>query len=227
MAVVIKTPILWIVKDGNAVEKLIDEDLLLRVKEEGGMRYRLWEPAFPVVVLGRSSRPEEEIWGQNCATDGIRVIKRAGGGKSVLLSPGMLVISVAAETKPFPGHLYYAKAVNQIIEKALASFGVGNINHRGVSDLALGDRKVLGCCLYITRSRDRWIFFYQGSLLFDLDLNLMARYLKNPPWEPEYRRGRTHQEFLTTLRDQGYQLRIMQVASRLALSLDEGISKIL
>jgi len=209
------------------MEKLLDEDLILGVKGNGGIRYRLWEPDFPLVVLGRSSRPEEEIWGQNCAGDGIRVIKRLGGGKSVLLSPGMLVISIAAETGHFRGHLYYAKAINELIEKSLTPFGVGNIYLKGVSDLALEDRKVLGCCLYLTRARGRWIVFYQGSLLFDLDLNLMAKYLKHPPWEPEYRRGRRHQEFLTTLWDQGHRLTIMEVASRLALSLDGGMERIL
>ena len=208
------------------MEKLIDEDLLEWVWENGGSRYRLWEPTFPLAVLGRSSRSEEEIWGENCGADRIRVIKRLGGGKSALLSPGMLVLSVAARTGRFQGHLYYAQAINQIIEKTLTSCGVGNIYQKGVSDLALKDRKILGCCLFVTRGRGEWIVFYQGSLLFRVDLSLMARYLKHPPWEPDYRRGRAHHEFLTTLRDQGYSLGIMEFASRLAASLDEGIPQI-
>ena len=209
------------------MEKLIDEDLLVEVKEQGGIRYRLWEPAFPLVVLGRSSRYEEEIFGEICAADQIRVIKRLGGGKSVLLSPGMLVVSIAMETIRFRGHLYYAKAINQIIEKTLTCCGVGNITFRGVSDLALGDQKILGCCLYLTRVKEKWIVFYQASVLFNPDLKLVTRYLRHPPWEPDYRRGRPHEEFLTALRAQGHRLPIMQVASRLALSFDEELSWIL
>lgn len=227
MAVLIKTPMPRIVKDGKAMQMLIDEDLLGAVREGGGMRYRLWEPAFPLVVLGRSSRSEEEIREDDCRADGIPVIKRLGGGKSVLLGPGMLVISLAIKIPHFRGHLYYAKAINELIEKSLTHWGVRNIYHRGVSDLALGDRKILGCCLYITRSRERYLVFYQGSLLFDLDLGFMPRYLKHPAWEPEYRGGRSHQEFLTTLWAQGYRLPIMKVASQLALLIEEESSRFL
>lgn len=209
------------------MEKTIDQDLLSMVKEQGGMRYRLWEPSFPLIVLGRSSRPEDDLFGENCAADSIKVIKRLGGGKSVLLAPGMLVISLAAETARFLGHLYYARAINQVIKKTLTALGVGNIYFKGVSDLALDDRKILGCCLYITHWQRRWVFLYQGSLLFNLDLNTMARYLRHPPWEPDYRRGRTHQEFLTTLTDQGYRLNIMLFASHLASSLDKDWPRIL
>jgi len=108
----------------------------------------------------------------------------------------------------------------------LTCLGVRNIYHKGISDLALNDQKILGCCLYITRARDRWIFFYQGSLLLGPDLSLMERYLKHPPWEPEYRRGRRHQEFLTTLWGQGYRLPLMRAASCLARLLEEGASNI-
>ena len=208
------------------MEKLIDEDLLVEVKEQGGIRYRLWEPLFPIVVLGRSSRYEEEIFGEICAADQIRVIKRLGGGKSVLLSPGMLIVSIALETIRFRGHLYYAKAINQIIEKTLTCCGVGNITFRGVSDLALGDQKILGCCLYLTRVRGRWIVFYQASVLFDPYLKLVSTYLKHPPWEPDYRKGRSHEEFLTTLRAQGHRPQIIQASSRLALSFDEELPRI-
>ena len=208
------------------MEKLVDEDLLAEVKEQGGIRYRLWEPAFPILILGRSSHPEEEVFREDCARDGIPVIKRLGGGKSVLLSPGMLIISVALETIRFRGHLYYAKMINQIIEKTLTCCGVGNITFRGISDLALGDQKILGCCLYLTRVSEKWIVFYQASVLFNPDLKQVSTYLKHPPGEPDYRRGRPHEEFLTTLRAQGHRLPIMQVASRLALSFDEELSRI-
>jgi lipoate---protein ligase len=211
----------------KAMEKLIDEDVLLLVKEQGGVRYRLWEPTFPLVVLGRSSHPSAEVFAEACAKEDIPVIKRLGGGKSVVLSPGMLVISLALETIRFRGHLFYAQAINEIIEKSLTFWGVGNINCRGISDLTLGDRKILGCCLYLTRKSDRWIVFYQASLLFDPDLSLMTRCLKHPPWEPDYRRGRPHEEFLTALRAEGHHLPIMKVASRLALALDEALPRIL
>lgn len=207
----------------KGMEKWIDEDLLAEVKELGGIRYRLWEPAFPLVILGRSSHPEDEVFSEICAKDGIPVIKRMGGGKSVLLSPGMLIVSLALETIHFRGHPFYAEAINRIVEKTLTSCGAGNINGRGISDLAWGDQKIMGCCLYLSRRRDLWVVFYQASLLFHPDLSLVTRYLKHPPWEPDYRKGRPHEEFLTTLWAQGHRLKIMQVASRLARAFDEDL----
>jgi lipoate-protein ligase A len=77
---------------------------------------------------------------------------------------------------------------------------VADVTQRGVSDLALGDRKLGGSCL----RRERGLAHYTTTLLVDPDLALLDRYLQHPPREPDYRAGRTHRDFVTTLRDAGW-----------------------
>ena len=42
------------------------------------------------------------------------------------------------------------------------------------------------------------------SFLYDYDARAMASVLKTPERAPEYRRGRSHGEFVTRLRERGY-----------------------
>jgi lipoate-protein ligase A len=170
--------------------------------------------AYPVrkteVVLGRSTSLEE-VHADRCRADRVPVLRRAGGGGVVVLSPGMVVISVAG-TSGIPFCLReHMNLVNRRVMAALEGLGVGDLSLRGISDIALGDRKLLGSYLY--RRRD--LVLYQGSLLVNPDLGLIDRYLKHPRTEPDYRRGRPHADFLTSLRRQGYTLTPGQVAAEI------------
>ncbi|HEB84320.1 MAG TPA: hypothetical protein ENI92_04885 [Bacteroidetes bacterium] len=75
--------------------------------------------------------------------------------------------------------------------------GVPEVRRAGISDLAIGGRKLAGSAFY----RRKNLAYYSASLLVDPDLALIERYLRHPPREPEYRRGRAHRDFLTTLRE--------------------------
>jgi lipoate-protein ligase A len=87
-----------------------------------------------------------------------------------------------------------------------------------LGDLCVGDRKVLGSSGF--RRRD--VFFYQASLLVDIDMAVVERYLRHPSSEPEYRRGRSHRAFLTTLRGEGMPHTPAGVAGHLARALNCG-----
>jgi lipoate-protein ligase A len=70
----------------------------------------------------------------------------------------------------------------------------------GTCDLVLehptaGARKFSGNSLRVGRN---WML-YHGTLLVDMNLELIARLLNHPPREPEYRAGRPHTDFLTNL----------------------------
>jgi lipoate-protein ligase A len=69
------------------------------------------------------------------------------------------------------------------------------VAQRGTGDLCVGDRKFLGSSLF----RRRRLLFYQASLLVSANLSLLDRYLAHPSREPEYRRGRSHRDFVTNL----------------------------
>jgi len=77
----------------------------------------------------------------------------------------------------------------------LRRVGADGVYQAGICDLVLGNRKIAGAAIY--RSKD--LLYYSASLLVTADLDRIARYLRHPPREPEYRAGRDHRAFLTTL----------------------------
>jgi lipoate-protein ligase A len=119
---------------------------------------------------------------------------------------------VTEVSSPFHNREYFC-AVNHWVRVALAELGVPAeiVQDRGVSDLAIGERKILGTSLY----RRRRILFYQGSLLVDVDLALFDRYLRYPSRVPDYRRGRGHGAFCTTLAREGYAVPVAMVMGSL------------
>jgi len=52
---------------------------------------RLWEPAAPLVVVGRSSHVAAEVHVENCRERGIPVIRRTSGGLSIVGGKGCLM----------------------------------------------------------------------------------------------------------------------------------------
>jgi lipoate-protein ligase A len=158
-----------------------------------GYAHRVFEAESTVVVLGRSRRAQEDVELERCAEDGVPVLRRAGGG-------GILIVSVAGGTS-LPFHLIeHMNAVNALVVAALESLGVKNLAIRGISDIACGDRKLAGSSLYRTKDT----VLYQGSILVQPDFALFDRYLRHPSKEPDYRKGRSHRDFLTSLESEGY-----------------------
>ncbi|MBN1836743.1 MAG: hypothetical protein JW820_12885 [Spirochaetales bacterium] len=177
----------------------VNEDLLALF--QGGRKplFRLYEPREVSVVLGAGRRAEEDVLLDRVRSDGVEVLRRRGGGGTVVLSPGQVVLALVTEVDSPFRNLEYFRHINEWVRRALGVLGVERVEHRGISDLAIGERKILGTSLY----RRRLLLFYQASLLVDVDLGLFDRYLRFPSRVPEYRRGRAHGEFCTTLRREG------------------------
>lgn len=157
----------------------------------------IFVPEKPLIVLGSSNDAEREVNVAEAERRGIAICKRAGGGGTVVLYPGCVVISLGMWVeKPFENNRYFAQ-VNQAVigflqgltEKPVA------LTQRGISDLAVGDKKVGGTSLF----RSRQYLLYQASLIFNLDLGLISGLLRHPSKEPDYRKGRAHQDFLAGL----------------------------
>jgi hypothetical protein len=90
--------------------------------------------------------------------------------------------------------------IAEAIVRAVERLGIKGAHVRGLGDVAIGERKILGSSLYANRK----VALYQGSLLVDPDLSLIPIYLPHPSKEPDYRRGRNHLDFVTSLAEQGY-----------------------
>lgn len=176
----------------------LDEALLLAAESgDGGEVLRFWEWPTPAVVLGAGGRFADDVAEAACAADGVPIARRSSGGGTVLLGRSCLIYSLV---------LSYDRdlALNDIrlsyrfildrIRQALAE-GVGVVEQAGISDLTLAGRKFSGTA----QQRKRCVLLHHGTILYDSDLSLIARYLREPPRRPEYRAGREHLDFVRNL----------------------------
>lgn len=171
---------------------LQDEDLIGAARAAGGPRVVCRRHGSRELVLGRGSRPELELKVDAVLADAVPVFRRRGGGCAVLLDPGNLVFSLALPLPGIGGSRRAFAAISAELVRALAAFGIPGVERRGVSDLALGDRKIGGSAIY----REKGLLYYSTTLLVAPDLAGMERWLAHPPREPDYRAGRGHGSFL-------------------------------
>jgi lipoate-protein ligase A len=189
----------------------VNEDLLTRYETDGRPAHRVYEPEQTVVVMGPGRRGKGDVREEAVETDGVPVLLRRGGGGTVVLSRGMVVLALVATVRSAYRNLEYARLINGWFRDALAGLGVTGVDHRGVSDLAIGERKILGTSIF----RRRLVLFYQASLLVENDISLFSRYLTYPSLVPEYRNGRAHEDFCTSLRLAGHAISTSQVMTAL------------
>lgn len=159
---------------------------------------KTWIPSDPLVVLGRSNKRGTEANREACEKDGVPILKRLGGGGTVILHNGCLVVSLGLWVADFYKNDLYFKLLNQSLIDVFQS-QIPNVSfaQRGYSDIVLGDRKLVGTSLF----RSRNYLLYQASILVDTRIDFMEIYLRHPSAEPDYRQGRTHRDFVMGLSD--------------------------
>ena len=172
-----------------------DEELIEDFRKNGSPRVRVYHPLARCVVLGRGSKEEQELRLENCIDDEVPIFRRRGGGCSVFLDEGNVIISLVTAASGFGRINHYFREISCWFIKELESLGIFGITQRGISDLARKDKKIGGSCLY----REKKLLYYSTTLLFDPQVDLIERYLQHPPREPDYRRGRAHRDFLSSL----------------------------
>ncbi|MBN1945663.1 MAG: hypothetical protein JW797_08290 [Bradymonadales bacterium] len=172
-----------------------DDRLVEATGMDGRPRMALYPYPSTALVLGRGSRVEREIHSQACQRDGIPLLRRTGGGCAVLLDPGNAVLSVAVATQKLGSLRRQFDTISDWLLDGLRGIGVRDLGRNGTSDLTLADRKISGSCM--ARSRD--LLYYSATLLVDPRFDLMERYLAHPPREPDYRRRRSHRDFVGRL----------------------------
>ena len=172
-----------------------DDDLMNETRGDGQAHVRVYPWESVAVVIGRGGKQELELDTKAIVADEIPLFKRPGGGCAVVLDPGNVIVSV---TLPLPGLAGIKTAfagISTWLADNLTTLQITGVQQVGVSDLAIGSRKIGGSCVYRTRD----LLYYSTTLLVDPDLELVERYLLHPPREPEYRQGRSHREFMGRL----------------------------
>ena len=108
---------------------LVNDDLLEEYARGGKPVFRLYEPQAAVVVLGAGRRAEEDVLTAYAEADGVPVLRRRGGGGTVVLSPGQAVLALVTEVdSPFHNREYFQR-INEWIREALAGLGVEAVSY--------------------------------------------------------------------------------------------------
>lgn len=155
---------------------------------------RVWRFDKPTVILGRSSKIDEEVDRAWCEEQGLDVLRRCTGGASVVGGPGCLMYSVVVGVPANGGlrnidaaHDYVMQRVHAAVRQQLPA-----AERSGICDLTYQGCKFSGNSLRVARHH----FLYHGTLLLAADLDLIAKCLAYAPRQPEYRRGRDHRDFI-------------------------------
>jgi len=184
----------------NAAQNLACDEALLECFEQSGSGeelLRIWQSDKIFVVLGHGNRWREEVDASACAVNGIRVLRRCSGGGTVLQGPGCLNYSLILRQENFSGASVGA-AFEFVLDRhrICLELLIGNpVSIRGISDLTIGARKFSGNAQY----RKRQYALVHGTFLLDFDLGSMAKFLKVPIKQPDYRCQRRHIDFLINL----------------------------
>lgn len=177
----------------------LDEALLGEAELAGRPRetLRLWEPPGLMVVVGRSSRVNDEVYRDFCRAHGVPILRRPSGGAAVVAGPGCLMYALVISYELRPALRMIDRAHRFVLGRIAAALRplVPGVTTRGTSDLAIGDLKFSGNSVRCKRDH----VLYHGTLLYDFRLDLIGQCLKMPSRQPKYRDGRPHGAFVANL----------------------------
>lgn len=150
-----------------------------------------------MVVLGRSSKIDAEVHHRACRQGNVPVLRRVSGGATIVTGPGCLMYAMVLSRRMRPALHAVDHAHGFVLNTLAAALGslAPGVRCRGISDLALGERKISGNSIRCKRNH----LLYHGTLLYDFPLELVDRCLKMPPRQPDYRHGRSHGAFVSNL----------------------------
>lgn len=158
---------------------------------------RCWQFDQPTVVLGRSSKINDETDRQHCDDEGIPILRRCTGGASVVGGPGCLMYAVVLRLTDDRSIRKIDAAHDHVMANVLAAVRIQcpDTQRQGICDLTYRDRKFSGNSLRVARHH----LLYHGTILYGADLDAFAKCLTWAPRQPDYRRERDHRDFITNV----------------------------
>ncbi len=181
---------------------------MLELKES---KIEVWEPDTTYVVLGRRDDLDSAVNEENAIVDEIPIMQRPTGGHSVVISPNTIVVSIISFQSSLNKIKEFFRNCNNIIIKSLEEQGVKDLTIKGISDIVLNGKKIVGSSMY--RGKD--FLFFHDVINISESVDTISKYLKHPKTEPDYREGRKHLEFVTSLLAQSYKINVKVLKSSL------------
>ena len=193
------------------------DDLMLNtIKRDGVSRFNISPFSFPAIVVGRASNVHKEVKLADALSDRIPIFRRKGGGCSVFLDPGSLIVSAVFPAEGYSEIKAIFNKSNFWLINGLRKSGITSVCHDGISDITINNKKVGGSCFYRTKG----FAYFSASIIVSTDLQMLEKYLYHPPREPDYRNGRNHLEFVATLDSYFKELNIQDLSHRLKMNLE-------
>jgi lipoate-protein ligase A len=192
-------------------EQLAADEALLDWCEagHGGELLAFWEPTETFVVVGYANKVAMEVNVAACDSRNVPIFRRCSGGGTVVQLPGGLNYSLVLRIAENGPTRNISTANQFIMEKNCAAVqaALGGsrpvVSVRGHTDLAVevpgaapaGFLKVAGN----SQRRRKHFLLFHGTFLLNCDLALIGELLRMPSLQPNYRAGRTHQDFVANL----------------------------
>ena len=200
---------------------IIDNHIL--INSDQNYFQNIFIPPSPVVVMARSN-PSTDCNHLFCSRNNIAILKRLGGGGSVVLYNGCVVISLGIWLNSyFKNDIFFTLIQNALIDFLESNYTLPNISQKGISDLVIANQKFLGSSIY----RSKNYLLYQASIIVKLDIKLIENCLPHPSKEPKYRKNKSHKQFLTSLSEHCLNINTKNLKSNLSNSFKKYIYKYL
>jgi lipoate-protein ligase A len=196
-------------------------DAALLAPEGPAFERLAWRPQRLCVVIGRGNDPRLAVAAEAVALRGIPVYRRPSGGEAVVLSPATAVLSLVFRPDLRRPSREYFNRLNEAVRRALEELGAGGVGPAGISDLEIGGRKISGSAIY----RNRHLVFCHAVLNVAESPLTLEELLPMPGRMPEYRRGRPHRDFVTSLHEAGFPLPVETVVDALVRAVDKPVSE--
>ncbi|MGV8963843.1 MAG: lipoyl protein ligase domain-containing protein [Candidatus Saccharimonadaceae bacterium] len=193
----------------------------IQLLQKGTNKFLLWIPDMTYIVLGASNKLDNSIEESMVLRDNIRVLKRHTGGQTVMLTTNSLIISAVITDEMMMKPKDVFNTFNDLIIDVIEKDHFVKFSKRGISDIALDEKKIMGSSMYSNKEK----LFYHAVLNFDEPATTFQKYLKHPSKEPDYRIGRSHTEFVTSLKETGYLPNMLHLKNELNNSLSRLFSK--
>ncbi len=157
-----------------------DEALMLHYGDgrqppcEATLRLYTYRPHCALV--GRYQALQAELDTAACARLGLEIGRRPTGGGAIIMGPQQLGVAITTRAPAGAGPRDLMRQYGDGIVAGLSSLGV-EARFRGKNDLEVQGRKIAGLGLY---ADDRGALLFHGSVLADLNVELMLEVLRIP-----------------------------------------------